>query len=187
MTSLAALVLPIFVSAIIVFVASSLIHMVLPWHKDDYPLLPAQDKLLDAMRPFALPPGDYLLPRPADMKDMNSPEFLTKLKAGPVLLMTVMPNGAANMGRNLAMWFAYTLVVSLFAGYVGSATLAPGTPYLRIFQVVGTVAFVGYALALWQQSIWFQRSLRLTVKGTIDGLLYGLLTAGAFGWLWPKL
>ena len=37
MVGLAALWLPILLSAVIVFVASSLIHMVSGWHKSDYP------------------------------------------------------------------------------------------------------------------------------------------------------
>jgi len=77
-------------------------------------------------------------------------------------------------------------VVGFFAAYVASAALPPGTAYPRVFQLVGTTAFVGYALALWQMSIWYRRSWGTTIRSTIDGLAYALLTAGVFGWLWPR-
>ena len=64
MTALPALWLPILLSSVIVFVVSSVIHMALPWHKSDYPPIPNEDKVMDALRPFAIPPGDYMVPRP---------------------------------------------------------------------------------------------------------------------------
>lgn len=186
MTPLMSLWLPILVSAAIVFVASSIIHMATKWHADDYPKLESQDKVMDALRPFGMTPGDYMIPRPNDMKDMGTPEFQEKLKKGPVVVMTVMPNGMMDMGKSLGGWFAFCLVVNLFAGYVASASLGAGTTYLKVFQVVGTAAFMGYSFALWPMTIWYHRSMRITAKATIDGLLFGLLTAGTFGWLWPK-
>jgi hypothetical protein len=185
MTGLTALWMPILLSAVIVFVVSSIIHMASPWHKGDYPKLPNEDKVMDALRPLGIPMGDYMMPRPSSREEMRSPEFAEKLKKGPVVMMTVMPGGMA-MGRNLAMWFAYLVVVSVFAGYVAGRTLPAGTPYLRVFQVVGATAFVAYALALWQMSIWYRRAWMTTVKATVDGLIYALLTAGTFGWLWPR-
>ena len=65
-------------------------------------------------------------------------------------------------------------------------TLAAGTPYLKVFQIAGATAFIGYWLALCQQSIWYRRSWKLTLKAAFDGLIYASLTAGAFGWLWPR-
>jgi hypothetical protein len=186
MTSLASLWLPILVSAVLVFIASSIIHMALPWHRDDYPRVPKEDEVMDALRPFAIPPGDYMLPRAGGMEQMKTPEFQDKLKKGPVMVVTVMPNGPFSMNRPLALWFAYCVVVGLFAAYVGCSTLPSGTAYLKVFQVTGTVAFVGYALALWQMSIWYQRSWATTIKSSIDGLIYAALTAGVFGWLWPR-
>jgi hypothetical protein len=186
MTPLAALWIPILVSAVIVFVASSLIHMVLPWHKSDYPRMKNEDAVLDALRPLAIPPGDYLIPRPADMADMKTPQFIEKMRRGPVVVFTVLPNGPTAMGKNLAQWFVYIVVVSVFAAYVAGRALAPATPYLNVFRFVGATAFAAYSLALWQMSIWYSRSWVTTMKLTIDGLIYALLTAGAFGWLWPR-
>ena len=186
MTSLSALWLPILLSAVLVFAASSVIHMVLPWHKGDYRQVPEEKRLMDALRPLAVPPGDYMVPRPSNMKEMGTPEFAEKMKAGPVMMVTVMPNGNMSIGTSLAYWFVYSIVVGFFAAYVASAALPPGTAYPRVFQLVGTTAFVGYALALWQMSIWYRRSWGTTIRSTIDGLAYALLTAGVFGWLWPR-
>jgi hypothetical protein len=90
------------------------------------------------------------------------------------------------MGRNLVLWFLYCVAVGLFAAYIAGLALPAGASYLRVFQLVGAAAFAGYVLALWQMSIWYNRSWSATVKTSIDGLIYALLTAGAFGWLWPK-
>ena len=185
MTPLSALLVPIVLSAVLVFVASSIIHMALPWHKNDYPKVPNEDRVREALRPLAIPPGDYMIPRAAGMQDMKSPEFIAKINEGPVMVVTVLPNGPWTMGRNLAQWFVYAVVVGVFAGYVAATALPPGAPYLRVFRLVSVSAFMGYALALWQMSIWYRRDWMTTLKSSVDGLIYGLLTAGAFGWLWP--
>jgi hypothetical protein len=116
---------------------------------------------------------------------MKSPEFTEKLKRGPVMLLTVLPNGPISMGKSLTQWFLYVVVVSILAAYVTGHALPPGTDYLTVFRFACTTAFIGYAVALWQMSIWYQRSWSTTLKATLDGVIYGLLTGGAFGWLWP--
>ncbi len=186
MTGLSALWLPIVLSAVFVFVASSVIHMALPWHKSDYPKMPNEDQVMDALRPLAIPPGDYFFPRPSSRADMQSPAFADKMTKGPVVVMTVMPNGQMSMGRNLVLWFLYALVVGLFAAYIAGRALAPGTAYPQVFRFAGAIAFIGYTLALWQMSIWYRRAWTTTIKSTVDGLIYAMLTAGTFGWLWPR-
>lgn len=185
MTPLVSLWMPIVLSAVIVFALSSIIHMVTKWHANDFPLVADQGRILDAIRKLGLAPGDYGFPRPKDMADMKSPEFQKMYEGGPVM-MTVLPPGPMAMGGTMGKWFFFCLVVNLFAGYVASAALGPGTTYLKVFQVVGTSAFMGYAFAIWPLRIWYKRGMTLTVKGTIDGLVYALFTAGTFGWLWPK-
>jgi hypothetical protein len=186
MTGLTALWLPILLASVLVFLASSIIHMASPWHKSDYPRVPNEDRVMDALRPLAIPPGDYMVPRPASREDMRSQEFLEKMKKGPVMMLTVMPNGQMSMGRNLGLWFLYLLAVSLFAAYVAGRVLPAGAQYLQVFRFAGTAAFLGYAVALWQMSIWYRRAWSTTIKATVDGLIYALLTAGTFGWLWPR-
>ncbi|MBI4421725.1 MAG: hypothetical protein HY560_12945 [Gemmatimonadetes bacterium] len=186
MIGLSALWLPILLSAVIVFAVSSIIHMTPLWHKNDYPRVPNEDKVMDALRPLAIPPGDYMVPRPSSPQEMRSPEFAEKIKKGPVLILTVLPSGPIQMWKNLTMWFVYALVVGWLAAYVAGRALPPGAEYLRVFRFAGATAFIGYSVALWQMSIWYRRSWSMTLKATFDGLIYALLTAGTFGWLWPQ-
>lgn len=186
MITIASLWMPILVSAVLVFVASSIIHMAPLWHRGECPATPDQDRVQDALRPFNLPPGDYMVPRAKDMKAMNAPEFVEKLKRGPVVMLTVMPNGPITMTRSLVQWFIYVVVVGTFAAYIASRTLAPGAEYLAVFRIAGATAFIAYAVGLWQQSIWYHRAWSVTAKLTLDALIYALLTGGAFGWLWPN-
>ena len=186
MPGLSVLCPAILLAAVIVFVASSIIHMAPLWHKNDFPRMPREEEVLAALRPFAIPPGDYFLPRPGGRDEIKSPEFQEKLTKGPVAVMTVMPNGMFRMGGKLAQWFVFLLVVNFFTAYVAGRALPAGTPYLKVFQIAGATAFMGYSLALVQFSIWYNRSWRLTFKALFDGLIYASLTAGTLGWLWPR-
>jgi hypothetical protein len=186
MVPLTSLWLPVLVSAVLVFVVSSLIHMVLGYHRADWKKLPSEDAVQEALRRFSIPPGDYLLPCPDSPAAMRAPEFIAKRDKGPVLIMTTWPAGPQGMGQSLGLWFLYSVFVGVFAGYLTGAALGPGAPYLSVFRFSGTVAFAGYALALPQHSIWYQRSWATTFRSMFDGLIYALLTAGVFGWLWPE-
>ncbi|HWG35687.1 MAG TPA: hypothetical protein VN650_16090 [Gemmatimonadaceae bacterium] len=186
MTGLFALWLPILLSAVIVFIASALIHTVLPWHKGDYRSVANEEQVSAALRQFAIPPGDYILPRPASGADLKSPEFLERVRQGPNIVMTVLPNAQWSMGRNLGLWFLYCLIVSILAAWLTGLAAPPGSDYHAVFHFVAITAFIGYAVALWQMSIWWRRSWMTTFKATIDGIIYALLTAGAFAWLWPR-
>jgi hypothetical protein len=101
-------------------------------------------------------------------------------------MFTVYPSGPVVMGSSLVLWFLYSVVVSVFAAYITTRAVPPGAPYLEVFRFVGTTAFMGYSLALWQMWIWYKRALGTTIRSTIDGLFYACLTAGVFGWLWPR-
>jgi hypothetical protein len=160
--------------------------MALPWHKGEYPAVPNQDQVMDALRSFAIPPGDYMIPRAASHKEMSAPEFIEKLKKGPVMIVTVLPNGPISMGKSLVLWFIYSAAISYFAAYVAGRALGPEATYLRVFQFAGTAAFMGYSLAVAQMSIWYGRAWSTTIKTMLDGLIYALVTAGTFGWLWPR-
>ncbi|MBX9929761.1 MAG: hypothetical protein K2X99_12725 [Gemmatimonadaceae bacterium] len=185
MTSLTALWLPIFLSAVACFLVSSLIHMFTPWHRAEYPAVPNEEAFRAATRGLDVPPGDYMIPR-TSAAHMNSPEFLAKMNEGPVWILTALRPGPWGMGRNLARWFVYLLVISACAGYVASRALSVGAPYLTVFRFVGVSAFLGYSAALWQMWIWYRRALRTTITSSIDGLIYACVTAGVFGWLWPR-
>src|SRR5438552_2298313 len=133
MISVTALLLPALLAAVLVFVLSSLIHMLTPWHAGDFLRVPNEDAVLAALRPFNLAPGSYVAPRPSSMKDVGTPEFQAKVKAGPSLMMHVMPSGQTGMGQQLALWFVYSFVIALFSGYVTSKAVGAGTPYLIVF------------------------------------------------------
>jgi hypothetical protein len=148
--------------------------------------MPNEDWVRDALRPLAIPPGDYMVPRPASRADLRTPEFADKINNGPVMIVTVLPNGPMSMSRNLTLWFLYCTANGLFAAYVTGRALLPGADYLEVFRFAGATAFIGYVVALWQMSIWYRRSWLTTIKATVDGFIYACLTAGTFGWLWPR-
>lgn len=184
MVPLTELWLPIVLSAVIVFIASSIMHMMLKYHGSDYQKLPNEDAAREALR--GTKPGFYTFPHCKDMKEMQKPEHMEKLKAGPVGTVTIIPNGPPNMGKFLGQWFVYLLFVAFMSAYLAGRVLPSGTHYLQVFRVVGTTAFMGYAVAHLADMVWRGRPLSMTVKDLIDGLVYALLTAGTFGWLWPR-
>ena len=186
MVTIGTLWLPIVLSAVIVFVASSLIHMVTPFHRGDLQKLPDEDAVQEALRKFAIPPGDYALPHAGSPQGMKAPAFLERMNRGPIALLTLSPGGPPAMGKQLASWFVYLLVVSTLSAYVAGRALGAHAEYLEVFRFAGTTAFVAYALALPQNSIWWRRNWGMTIRTMVDGLIYGLLTGGTFGWLWPR-
>lgn len=186
MVPLLSLAIPILLSAVIVFAASSIIHMVLTYHRSDYGRLPKEDDVQEMLRRLNVAPGDYAIPCGGSPAAMKEPAFIERATKGPRVLMSVTPGGPMSMGKNLAQWFLFGVLVSVLAAYVAGLTLSPGADYRVVFRIVSTVAFMGYSLALPLQSIWFMRKWSTTLKSMADGLLYGLLTGGTFGWLWPR-
>jgi hypothetical protein len=185
MALLSALWLPIVLSAVFVFIASSIMHMVLPYHRSDYQKIPDEDKVLTAMRSAGLNRGLYIFPFTTH-KDMKSPAVIEKYKQGPVGMMTIAPNGPPVMPKFLGQWFGYCLLVGFFVAYLTVHTVAQGALYPVVFRVVGTAAFLAYGLGTISNSIWKGQTWSMTIKEVIDGLVYALLTAGTFGWLWPR-
>ena len=186
MVSVFSLWLPVLVSAALVFVASSAIHMFLNWHRADLQGVPDEDGLMEALRGFNLVPGNYVIPRAASAEAVRSDEFQAKARRGPVAFITVAPSGDPSaMGKQLLQWFVYCVVVGFFAAYVTGLALGPGAEYKEVFRLASTTAFMGYALAHAQDAIWMSQGWAATARNMADGLVYGLLTGGALGWLWP--
>lgn len=186
MPALSDLWLPILLSAVFVFIASSVLHMVLPIHRSDYSKLPGEAAILEAMRGQELKPGGYMFPCAESMKDMASPEMIAKLEAGPVGFMSVIPSGPMRIGKSLTQWFLFSIVISVFVAYVGTFCLPLGADYMTVFRLAGTVAFLGYGVSNATDSIWKGVRWGVTWKFVLDGLVYALVTAGVFGWLWPS-
>jgi hypothetical protein len=161
--------------------------MALPWwHKPDCTKMPQEEKVMEALRPFAIPPADYMVPLAGGMAEMRTPEFQEKLRKGPVMVLTVLPNGMFEMRKSLVLWFLYLLVVSILSGYVALHALPVWAGHKAVYRIVGVTSFLGYNAALWQMTIWYRRALATTVRATIDGLIYAGVTAATFGWLWPR-
>ncbi len=109
-----------------------------------------------------------------------------KYKQGPVGFLTIYPSAPPAMPKFLGMWFAYCLMIGVFVAYLTGHTVAPGAPYLAVFRVAGTAAFLAYSLGPLVNGIWKGQPWSMVLKESFDGLIYSLLTAGTFGWLWPK-
>lgn len=185
MVAWSALLLPSVISAVLVFIASSLIHMVIKWHQSEYKALSNEDEVRAVIRKASPVPGSYVLPYCKDSAEMATPEMQERFVEGPNAVMYVREDGAVKLGPFLGKWFAYTLVVSLVAGYLARATVAPGTDFMQVFQVVGVASWLAYAGAIPSDSIWVGKPWRSTFVYMLDGLIYAALTAGAFAWLWP--
>jgi len=185
MVSLTALVLPILLSAVVIFFASSVIHMALRYHNADYRPLANEDAVASVLRQGGLAPGQYVLPHCKDHAQMNTPEMQKKWSEGPIAVLYVKPSGPMQLGPFLGKWFAYTLVVSAVVAYLASAVLTTATPGLTVFRVVGTATWFAYS---WQgpaDSIWKGKPWICTAKDLFDGLVYGVLTGAVFACLWP--
>ncbi len=186
MAFLTELWLAILLSAVFVFIVSSVIHMVIPFHKGDYKKMKNEDAVLESMRANGVEPGQYMFPCAGSMKAMGTPEMKAKLEKGPVGWLTVLPPGGMNMGKSLAGWFVYSLLVGVLVAYVGWHALGAGAAYLAVFQITGAAAVLGYAIGVFNDSIWKGAPWSTTGKYIIDGVIYALVTAGTFGWLWPS-
>jgi hypothetical protein len=186
MVPILSLWLPILLSAVVVFILSAIIHMVLPYHRNDFKKIAQDDQFLEAMRRFDLAPGDYLVPCAGSPEAMKSPDFIEKMKKGPIVIMTIVKGGPPSMGRELFRWFLFTIAVGIMAAYITGHALGVGATYRQVFRFAGCVSFIGYGFAQVPASIWYKRSWATTWKTMFDALVYGLFTAGVFGWLWPR-
>ena len=186
MVPIVSLWLPILLSAVAVFIISSIIHMFLGYHNTDFSKLPSEGQVMDDLRKVNIPPGDYVMPYASGNKERNTQEFKDKMNKGPVAFITMFPTGPITMGKSLILWFIYCVIVGIFAAYIAGRALPTGADYLSVFRFAGCTAFVGYGLALMQNSIWYNRKWSVTIKSMFDALIYALFTAGIFGWLWPS-
>lgn len=185
MISVLHLWLPILVSAVGVFVASSLVHMVFKWHNSDYRKLPNEDAVAAALRAGSPPPGQYVLPYCTDMKQMQSPEFQQKYKDGPVGYVLLRAAGVPNMGKLLGQWFLLTLLVSVIAACVAASMMGAGAVGCTSFHAPALVAFAAYGCGSISDGIWKGHPWRAVAKDLLDALIYALVTGAIFALLWP--
>ena len=180
---LASLWLPILLAAVACHLVGFLVWVVLPHHRSDYHPLP-DEAAARALFKGKLAPGQYVMPH-SDQKSWNTPEMVAKRNEGPNAFVVVLPNGMGNMAAQQGKNILFHALVSVFVAYIASVALQPGTPYLQVFQVAGTAAFMAYGFTWGHQVIWFGRPFRVGMKDMIDGLVMALVTAGIFGWRWP--
>ncbi|HKS06786.1 MAG TPA: hypothetical protein VJR92_10770 [Gemmatimonadaceae bacterium] len=186
MSSILPLWAPILLSAVIVWVASSIVHMVIKWHNNDQIALPNESAVADALR--GTPAQDYRIPYPTTPGDFRSAEFQERVKRGPMAVITIMEGDMMTAFKKaLLLWFVYLVVVAFVAGHVAHAMLGPGAEYSEVFHTVGLTAYAALGLGIVQQSIWWGKPWKPTIKSMVDALLYASLMAGTFGWLWPKM
>jgi hypothetical protein len=186
METLSGLWMPILLSAVLVFIASSVIWNVLGAEKWHVTSLPDEAGAMEALGKQGLAPGQYSFPHVADHKAMKQPAFQEKLKQGPVGLLILRAPGPINMATFLAQWFVYLLLVSYLVALVCGHTLHAGAAYMRVFRIAGIVAFAAYSMGSIPNAIWWGRPWKSALKEFVDGIVYALLTAGSFGWLWPR-
>jgi hypothetical protein len=182
------LLVPIVLSAFAVFLVSFLLWGVLPWHKGDWKFLDREDVLMNALRDLGLSRGQYTWPQAATRPPKSwSEDEARKVRDGPLGSIVLWGKGPVSMGKSLALWFVYLLIISWVIAYVAGRTLTPGAEYLAVFRVTATVGVLAYAGARPSDSIFFFHSWSSTFKNIIDGVIYGFLTAGFFSWLWPAI
>ncbi len=185
MVSVTALLLPILISAVAAFVVSSVIHMAVQYHKNDYRKLPNEDAVLNALREQQIPPGEYMFPRADSMQHMKSPEMVARYERGPVGVMVLMTSGHCSLGKPLAFWFVYCVAISLLTAYVTGLALPQGAAAMQVFRIASAAAFIGHGMSGIQNSIWKGVPWSTAWKYVFDGLLYALATGAVFAWLWP--
>lgn len=185
MVALTALWLPILLATVAVWIVSAIFWMASPHHKSDFSKLPDEDGVLNALRAKALSVGQYTFPFAMGSADMAKPEIKEKMERGPVGLVTIMPSGPPAMGKAVLFSALFYLAVAFSVAYIASRTLDPGAEYLAVFRVTGTVTFLAHAGGNFPEAIWFGLPWKRAWKSTVDSLVFGLLTGGIFGWLWP--
>jgi hypothetical protein len=180
------LLVPTALSAVFIFFASFLVHMVIKWHNPDYKKLANEDEVRAAIKKGAPTPGEYVFPHCKDAKAMQDPAMMQKFVEGPNAMMWIRAAGPVQLGPFLMKWFVYTLVVGFLCAYFARFTLPAGADYMKVFHVVGMAAWLAYSWQAPADSIWKGKPWASTFRYMIDGLVYALVTAGTFGWLWPK-
>jgi hypothetical protein len=178
---LASLLVPIVLSAVVLFFASFLSWMILQLHKDDWRKIEREDEFMAAVKPFNLPEGSYIFPRCSNPEEMKSEAFQAKYKAGPRGIMTIL--APTNMGVNLAMTMAYFLVVSFGLGYLAGIAFKPGETFLNVLRFVFTAGLLAFLASVVQHSIWFRNRI---VGHVIESIAYALIVGVIFAAMWPE-
>lgn len=183
--SLMQLWLPILIGGLLVWFASGLIHMVLKYHNGDYLSLSNEDEVTAALRNGSPGTGVHSVPYCKDMAQMKDPAMQKRFEDGPVAFVTIFPKGMPPMGKLMAQQIAYSVVGCFLIAYCATLALAPGAPYMEVFRVVASVGFLAFGWAVIPYSIWYGHTWATCARYLLDALIYALVAAGTFAWLWP--
>jgi hypothetical protein len=177
--------MPILVTAVLTFIASSLIHMVFKWHNSDYKKLSNEDAVRAAIRAGSPEPGQYVVPHCADMKDMQNEAMQQKFIEGPIGMLTLRKSGPPSMGGSLIQWFIYLVFVAAIAGAMALRVFGMQGNAHGAGHLVGLVSFLTYTGGSVQMAIWMGKPWGAVAKDILDGLIYGIISVLVFTWLWP--
>jgi hypothetical protein len=187
MTPFMSLLLPIAVSTVAVFILSMIIHLAMPWHKSDYANVPDHDAAIATIRSLNLAPDDYAVPNPRLPGGAKNPNFIAEFERGPTFHMTMLPAGGMHMGKYLASWFGFMLLISAIAGWVTGSIVPPGADAHAAFHYSAIVTACSYGFGGWTLAIWYHRRWSTAFKGTFDAILYGMASGAVFMLMWPKV
>jgi hypothetical protein len=159
--SLAQLWLPILIATVCVFFTSSIIWMLLPYHKPDIKFIPNETEFDEAM---------------AKLK--------ARWKSGPWGTINVMgqqPNFAINL---LKTFIAYGLITTMVA-YIAGMSVGPGAEYMHVFRAVATAGVLGHCMGGLANAFFMGTPTRFIFTSFIDGVIFALITAGVIASMWP--
>lgn len=183
--SLADLWLPILLATILIWIMSSVIHMVFKYHNSDYQKLDNEDAVMAAIGQGSPKLGLHAFPYCVDMKEMRDPAMQEKYANGPVGFVLIGQDGLPKMGKLVSQQIAFMLIGVALIAYAASLALPAGAEYLEVFRFVMTAGFLTFGWATMPFSIWYGLQWSATFKFLLDALIYGALVAGVFAWMWP--
>jgi hypothetical protein len=91
------------------------------------------------------------------------------------------------MGKSLGLWFVWTLVVASFASLVALHTIPLNGDAHMAAHVIALISFVMYGAGSVQDFIWMGKPFSSMMKYLLDALIYSVVTALSFMWLWPSV
>lgn len=186
MNTLLALWLPILLSAVVVFVISCLVHMVLKWHASDYNGFANENDVRAAINAGKPTSGRYVIPFCKDMKEMGSADMQQKYREGPVGHIMLGATGMPSIGKFMSQWFVWVLVVSTVSAYLAARLCGLDHSHAHIAaKLVGAVTFIAHGFGTVTESIWGLRPWSSSIKYLLDAALYGLGAGLVILWLWP--
>jgi hypothetical protein len=190
MEFLLSLWLPILLSAAAVWIASMIVGMALPHHKQDWiglPDPPGEDGFMDYLRKSGLKPGNYLFPDFRGREALKSEKVEKALKEGPVGHLSVWQTPLTMGGKMVGTFIVY-LVVSALIAYLTRVALPPipgPTPFAKVFQFATTAGVLAYCFSFIPNALWWGSYKRTIVANVIDGILYAAITGAIVAWRWP--